>query len=1216
MSTIGGTLTLPSPTHPHHHHVDVQSGFRTLRRSLSRSPSKFPLNRTASQSSSEPGSAPSSPSCRRAQSQYFGPGHSTSTSHHTHTQSPLATPFRPSVKLSLRSASKSVSRSPLAGPNSSTTSTRAQTRTRISPRTSPRSPTRRALNAASTAGNTTPQISADFALPGQENQVAASPRNSTPRKTSEKPSSRHSVHLDMTGASVLALSRFGAAGDTSSPPGFASPVKKRTDAASSYDPPFGSSPNPKRRSYGPSSVGDNFSIFDLAPKSPNQTEVQDDAPREYDWTNDCVANSDSIEQTQPSPSSPSSPMPRRAGSLRRSTLQQRHNNERTSLTRRSGMTSLSQAYANGQKASESVSNVANNRPRLSMDAFMPPAPRDSPFVPGPLPNPSAHMLPIPTQQRHPLSRTMTTSSSGSSLGDDSPTHFPIQHDKPRRVNFSKSQPIGVRPRFELPGGPVGSVSTPEYKHAKPFEGAFASTGLVSKVNRNPELGNASGGFSGVVPDTPCKRGPPNMPKRPSFGFATYPPPPPTGVAKRAGRFNRHHGSPTTPFGHNTPQEPPRPVLFQGFTKHSRRSSLLSLCSDDGTSPTNDGDEMDTSNDGYMPPTPTKNHLATSRTSNNLNRAPNESPTAVRFMPLPTSSRNVDISWQQDDIASCKSRPSQRPCPDDSVVEVDDLSNEHSCQPANTGGEGSNPDTHVPLPSFGKSRAKRGFMPPPRPLETPSPFAGMNSAKTCNVIAASPLDRFGFEGFDRTTPKTPQESVMQADAGRFSISHPSEGFLFPGANGRGSILPPATPTTRHNAVAHSLDRRVITPVHGAAPHELDADLTRRFGKVEFVGRGEFSEVYKVVETATPITAPSSSFFCTPTHVSTTPTSPPPGKVFAVKKLILHIQGEKDRALRLREVSALRAFQGCDHILQLVDSWEANNNLYIQTEFCEEGNLQEFLAEVGARGRLDDFRIWKIMLEITQGLRYIHAAGLVHRDLKPSNVLVSFDGTLKIGDFGLATAVHESSQESLDLDGDREYLAPEALRSEIDMPIDIFSLGLIMLEIAANVKLPENGATWTALREDDFSEIPVLTQVDAVQRDAEGMPLDDTERSLGMFESGDLAKSNRRNYTFRSGNMQSSDIFGLRRSGSTRKTELQQPPPFMSDPQHPSSLDTVVRRMLAATPELRFTVVDLLELEALNWVAHRQRAGATVFEGNWGPGDDVIEPVSLDTEMTDV
>ncbi|KAI1814200.1 hypothetical protein GGS20DRAFT_585780 [Poronia punctata] len=1201
MSNSGGTLTLPSPTHPHHHHVDVQGGLRTLRRSLSRSPSKFSLVRKASQSSSDTGSTPPSPSCRRAQSQYFGAGHSTSTGLHnqhvSHTQSPLATPFRPSVKLSLRSGNRSVSRSPLGGPNTSTATTRSQARIRSSPRTSPRSPSRRALNAASAAGNSTPQISADFVLAGQENQGTTPARSSTPRKNSEKPSNRHSMHLDMTGASVLSLSRFAAAGGTP-PPGFASPMKKRNDASMNFDQPFASTPNPKRRSYGPSSLGDNFSVFDLTPKATNAPEAQDDAPREYEWTSDSPANP--VEPFQPVPS-PS--RTRRAGSLRKSTLQQRHNSDRTSLTRRAGMTSLASAYANGQNL-PNAANPNSNRPRLSLDAFMPPPARESPFTSGPLPNPSNHVL-NPPAQRHPLSRTITTSSSGSSLPDDSPTHFPVHYEKPRRMNFSKSQPIGVRPRFDLPEGNVGSVSTPDYKHAKPFEGAFASTGLVSKVNRNPELGLPSAGFSGVVPDTPCKRGPPNLPKKPSHGYATYPPPPPTGIAKRAGRFNRHHGSPTTPFGHNSPQEPPRPVLFPGFTKHSRKSSLLSLCSDDGASPSKFTDEMDTTVETFMPPTPTKNQLI-SRSSS----TPNESPTANRLLPMPASARNVSTVWQQEADASGKCYPMIRSYP--GHAEIDGVGLGGNRQSSTTGGQGPNSSLSPSLPSFSQSGARRGFVPSPAPPETTWSIR-LNSAKYPAVTVGSPLDRLGFT--DNASPRTPQETVLPPDASRLSISHHSEAFLFPRSGGRGSILPPATPTTRNNGSANLFGKRVITPVHGNAHHELDGSLTRRFGKVEFIGRGEFSEVYRVVETVKPMPACRPPFFGTPAS-SHTPTSPPPDRVFAVKKLILQIQGEKDRALRLREVNALKALRGCDHIVQLHDTWEEKSNLYIQTEFCEEGNLKEFLAEVGARGRLDDFRIWKIMLEVTEGLRNIHAAGLVHRDIKPSNILVSFDGTLKIGDFGLATAVHESSDDSLDLDGDREYLAPEALRSEIDMPIDVFSLGLILLEMAANVKLPENGATWTALREDDFSEIPLLTQVgSAVQRDAEGMPLEDTERSLAVPDNGEAAK-NRRNYALRSGAGPSSDIFGLRRTGSSRKTELQEPPLFMSDPEDSSSLDTVVRRMLAAVPEIRPTVNGLLRLEALNWVGHRRRAGATVFEGNWGPGDDVIEPASADTEMTDV
>ncbi|KAI1167703.1 hypothetical protein F5B18DRAFT_647489 [Nemania serpens] len=1199
MSNSGGTLTLPSPTHPHHHRVDVQPGFRTLRRSLSRSPSKFSLVRTASQSSSDTGSAPSSPSCRRVQSQYFTPSHLSSAQLNSHTPSPLATPFRPSVKLSLRSATKSASRSPL-GP---TTATRSQTRIRSSPRTSPRSPSRRALNNASSVGNSTPYFTSAVTY-GQENTSATPARASASRKSAEKSSNRHSMHLDMSGSSVLNQQPFPEA----------SPLKKRNDATMNLDESAENSPKAKRRSYGPSSLGDSFNIFDHFPKTSSAMEMHDDSPGEYDWTNPTAPST-----TESSYSTTQASMPRRAGSLRKSTLQQRHNSDRTSLSRRTGMASLSTMAAMPQNSPEAATGSDANRPRLSIDSFTPFS-QDSQFVessidPVPL---SLH----PNPQRHPLSRTITTSSSGSSLCDDSPTHFPIQAEKPRvRMNFSKSLPLGaVRPMPDYLGGPGASVSTPDYKHAKPYLGAFASTGLVSKMVRNPEERLPSTLFGGAVPDTPCKKAPP-LPKKPTHGYATYPPPPPTGLGKRGARFNRHHGSPTTPFGRNTPSEPPRPVLFQGFnSRHSRKGSLLSLYSDESKSPSKIADEMDTCDESSMPPTPTKIQLA-HQSSSNLSELLIESPTTQRFLPPPASTNHRVAAWQPDADASCKSSLLNEPC-DNNPVGVGGAHHEDACQYPTIISQAPTPSTSLPLSSFSQSRAKRGSLPPPALFETTTeatmnPTPRFKFAKNDDINTASPLDR--LESAQKALPQTPQERGFALDRSRSPVFKPTDSFLFPGSNGRASILPPATPTTRQHSFSQSLDRRIITPVHGQAGHEPDQTLMRRFGKVEFIGRGEFSEVYKVVESVKPLVAIDNGFFCTPTHpLSTTPTSPPASKVFAVKKSILPIQGDKDRKLRLREVNVLKSLVGFAHVLQLVDNWEENNSLYIQTEFCEEGNLNEFLREVGAKGRLDDFRIWKIILEVTEGLKNIHSAGFVHRDMKPSNILVGFDGTLKIGDFGLATSLREPSDTGFDLDGDREYLAPEALRSEIDTPVDIFSLGLIMLEIAANVKLPQNGATWTALREDDFSEVPVLTQVgDTVQRDAEGLPLDETERNLGALDNdGSTTRTGRRSYILRSGARQSGDIFGLHRTGSSRKTELQQPPPFMSDPNHGSSLDMVVRRMLAAVPMLRFTALELLQLEALTWVNYRRRAGATVFEGNWGPGDEVIEPPSFDTEMTDV
>jgi mitosis inhibitor protein kinase SWE1 len=88
-----------------------------------------------------------------------------------------------------------------------------------------------------------------------------------------------------------------------------------------------------------------------------------------------------------------------------------------------------------------------------------------------------------------------------------------------------------------------------------------------------------------------------------------------------------------------------------------------------------------------------------------------------------------------------------------------------------------------------------------------------------------------------------------------------------------------------------------------------------------------------------------------------------RVFAVKKSRQPYQGTRDRQRKLQEVKVLKALGHSDHVVHLIDSWEEKNYLYIQTEFCEEGSLDLFLSQVGRKGRLDDFRIWKIMLELS-------------------------------------------------------------------------------------------------------------------------------------------------------------------------------------------------------------------------------------------------------------
>lgn len=143
-------------------------------------------------------------------------------------------------------------------------------------------------------------------------------------------------------------------------------------------------------------------------------------------------------------------------------------------------------------------------------------------------------------------------------------------------------------------------------------------------------------------------------------------------------------------------------------------------------------------------------------------------------------------------------------------------------------------------------------------------------------------------------------------------------------------------------------------------EADASLISRFDKVELIGTGEFSYVYRVKKSQE--ARGSRGYFSLPIS-SGSPNTPLPDRVWAVKKSRQSYIGPKDRERKLQEAKTLRALGQSDHILQLFDSWEDKGHLYIQTEFCEEGSLDLFLDQVGRKARLDDFRIWKILLELS-------------------------------------------------------------------------------------------------------------------------------------------------------------------------------------------------------------------------------------------------------------
>ena len=974
---------------------------------------------------------------------------------------------------------------------------------------------------------------------------------------------------------------------------------KRSDGIMNLDQVNPGSPSRKRRSLHGGMFNTEFNIFD------HEAAFEDhDEPSTTDSTMSLEINA---------PVDHLSAVPKRTSSLRRTTLQQRH--DKPLFARSKPNTDLALDFATSGQASQ------KSRPRMSLDNVLPSVARESPFSSqGSLPNASAHPMSqhgskqngssqASQPQRHPLSRTISQSTSNSSMAEDSPTHIPIRQPEQRRtfVDFSKSLPVGAaRPssRDRESSSQVSSefsFATPEnYKLVKPLPAAFMSTGLISKRHKNVEDTQAGFGASkNSMPDTPCKR----------HSLAEIPSP----SAPRENTFAKAHharhsfGTPSTPFNPHTTRLAPETFgkgvsIFGSNMGGSlrRTSSFLNTDIEDLQSPPRQGDSQ-SSAECDIPPTPTKQ----AGISGSAHQTPFGGSAARKDFTRTGFGASTGAKTQSSQLEQdCKLIPIG--IPSESVDGDSDGLVEDSPSTALRFRNFSSMTR-----SFTHSRLLRNVK-SPTPLRKasslkPDFLSSRSKAKLSPLSPASPLN----DRYQHLPPHTPKGSMIPPDPSGLSISAHANEPLRPmtASASSASMYPPATPTApRDSFASFNKSTSSMTPSHVSAAVEVDPVLTSRFDKVDLIGTGEFSQVYRVTQEQE--LKISHSCFSIP-QARNSPRTPLPDRVWAVKKSRNAYIGPKDRQRKLQEVNTLKALGHSDHTLQLCDSWEDKNHLYIQTEFCEEGSLDSFLDQVGRKARLDDFRIWKILLEISLGLKHIHDSGFIHLDLKPANVLITFEGVLKIADFGMATGW--PAQPGIDGEGDREYIGPEILRGQFDKPGDVFALGLIMLEIAGNVMLPENGASWQRLRTGDMSDVPSLTwssETSSILRDSSGKPLSEDESVEDFYGSdsgGDDFGSpkflrGRRDKEIRKGSFQ------LHRSG-----ELAHPPAFMIDSNDPEALDKIVRWMISPETINRPVVDQILGTAGVQWAECRRRAGATIFEGNWGPADEVLAD---DAEMIDV
>ena len=174
--------------------------------------------------------------------------------------------------------------------------------------------------------------------------------------------------------------------------------------------------------------------------------------------------------------------------------------------------------------------------------------------------------------------------------------------------------------------------------------------------------------------------------------------------------------------------------------------------------------------------------------------------------------------------------------------------------------------------------------------------------------------------------------------------------------------------------------------------------------------------------------------------------------AVKRILPHLAGNNDFIKMFTREARLAALLQHPNIVQIFDYGKIENAYFIAMEYIDGKNLAEILS-MKKHGLTVDQTVF-IVIQICKGLDYSHtkrdengkAINLVHRDISPQNMLISYQGEVKISDFGISKARSEPSLTQAGVvKGKMAYLSPEqALGEPIDQRADLYALGLVFYE----------------------------------------------------------------------------------------------------------------------------------------------------------------------------
>jgi len=181
-----------------------------------------------------------------------------------------------------------------------------------------------------------------------------------------------------------------------------------------------------------------------------------------------------------------------------------------------------------------------------------------------------------------------------------------------------------------------------------------------------------------------------------------------------------------------------------------------------------------------------------------------------------------------------------------------------------------------------------------------------------------------------------------------------------------------------------------------------------------------------------------------------------KIVAIKRILPHLSDNDEFVRMFIDEAKLAAQLSHPNIVQIFDLGKAGGFYYIAMEFVDGRDLRNLLRKVREyKLPMPEVLAAAVIMKVASALDYAHRKRaiddkelrLVHRDISPQNILISYEGEVKLVDFGIAKAATKSTQtQSGALKGKLLYMSPEqALGQPLDGRSDIYSLGLVLAEL---------------------------------------------------------------------------------------------------------------------------------------------------------------------------